>query len=294
MKEKLIVLLAVVGGSLAGAFVRFADAPAAVLVVWRMALSVLILLPGLWRDRVQFSAMTKKVWLLCAVSGASLGLSFVTFFEAVKYTSLSACAVLVNMEVLFVALITVAVFRQRLGGKKWAAILLAFGGAVVIALADGASGGGSNALLGDALATLSAVLAAVYTVSGSICRKSLGTTVYTCLIYFFAMLAAAVPVIAGGTPLLGYGVVNYLVVLGLVVFCTFLSHSLFSWSLKYLPPAFISTMKLLDPLCATLWALVLFREVPGGLVLLGGVIVIAGVLLYSRAVPAAQKTEAGE
>ena len=291
MKEKLIVLLAVVGGSLAGAFVRFADAPAPVLVVWRMALSVLVLLPGLWRDRAEFSAMTRKVWLLCAVGGASLGLSFVTFFEAVKYASLSACAVLVNMEVLFVALITVAVFRQRLDGRKWAAILIAFGGAVIIALADGASGGGSNALLGDVLAILSAVLAAIYTVAGSVCRKSLGTTVYTCLIYFFAMVAAVVPVMAGGTPLVGYGTVNYLVVLGLVVFCTFLSHSLFSWGLKYLPPAFISTMKLLDPLCATLWALLLFREIPGGLVLLGGAIVIAGVLLYSRAVPAVKETE---
>lgn len=291
MKEKLVVLLAVVGGSLAGAFVRFADAPSSVLVVWRMALSVLVLLPGVWRDRAEFSAATRRVWLLCAVGGASLGLSFVAFFEAVKYTSLSACAVLVNMEVLFVALITVAVFRQRLGGRKWAAILIAFGGAVVIALADGASGGGSNALLGDALAILSAVLAAVYTVAGSVCRRSLGTTVYTGLIYFFAMVAAAVPVIAGGTPLVGYGAENYVVVLCLVVFCTFLSHSLFSWSLKYLPPAFISTMKLLDPLCATLWALVLFREIPGGLVLLGGAIVIAGVLLYSRTVPMTQKTE---
>ena len=290
MKEKLVVLLAVVGGSLAGPFVRFADAPVTVLVIYRMALSVLLLLPGVWRDKAELRSMTKKIWLLCAASGCALGLSFVTFFEAVKYTSLSACAVLVNMEVLFVALLTVVLFRQRLGAKTWAAILIAFGGAVVIAMADGATGGGSNALLGDTLAILSAILAAIYTLAGSICRKSLGTTVYTCLIYAFAMISAAVPAIFSGTPLVGYRGVNYIVVLCLVAFCTFMSHSLFSWSLKYLPPAFISTMKLLDPLCATLWALLLFSERPAPLVLVGGAIVIGGVLLYSKA--EAETTEA--
>ena len=288
--KQLIVLLGVVFGSMAGVFARWSDAPSTVLVVYRMALSVLMLLPGVWRARAEFAVMTKKLWLLCGAGGAALGLSFAVFFEAVKYSSLAACAVLVNMEVLFVALFTVLVFHQRLGKRAWAAILIAFGGAVVIALADGASGSGTNALLGDLLAVLAAVFAAAYTTIGSVCRKSLGTTVYTFLLYCFAMAAVAFLTIVSGTRLTGYGPVNWAAALCLAVFCTMLSHSLFSWSLKYLSPAFISTMKLLDPLCATLWALLLFSERPAPLVLVGGAIVIGGVLLYSKA--EAETTEA--
>ena len=76
--------------------------------------------------------------------------------------------------------------------------------------------------------------------------------------------------------------VNYFTGFGMTVFCTLLGHSVFSWGLKYLPPAFISTVKLLEPVFASLLGLLLFGEVPGILTLLGGAVIIAGIALYSR------------
>ena len=93
------------------------------------------------------------------------------------------------------------------------------------------------------------------------------------------VLAAA---LAGGQPLTGWGPVNLLAGLGMAVFCTLLGHSVFSWGLKYLPPAFISTAKLLEPVFASVWGLFLFGERPGGLVLLGGAVILLGIALYSR------------
>lgn len=87
----------------------------------------------------------------------------------------------------------------------------------------------------------------------------------------------------GGTPLAGYGPVNLGTALGMAVFCTLLGHSVFSWGLKYLPPAFISTVKLLEPVFASIWGLALFGERPGMAVLLGGAVIISGVALYGRA-----------
>ena len=68
----------------------------------------------------------------------------------------------------------------------------------------------------------------------------------------------------------------------MAVFCNLLGHSVFSWGLKYLPPSFISTAKLLEPVFASVWALLLFSETPGLPVLLGGAVVILGIALYSR------------
>jgi len=123
---------------------------------------------------------------------------------------------------------------------------------------------------------------AVYTMLGAVCRESLSTTVYTYLVYLSAsgtLLAAA---LLSGTPLAGYGPVNLLTGLGLAVFCTLLGHSVFSWGLKYLPPAFISTVKLLEPVFSALYGLFLFGEQPGILVVLGGGLILLGIGLYSR------------
>ena len=41
-------------------------------------------------------------------------------------------------------------------------------------------------------------------------------------------------------------------------------------------------MKLLEPVFASVWALLLFREKPGMPVLLGGIVVLLGIALYCR------------
>ena len=209
-----------------------------------------------------------------------MGLHFACYFEALNRTSIASAVVLVDTEVLFVALASVLIFRKRLGRRAWCSILLAFGGSAAVAMADRTVGAG--ALQGDLIALAGAVCVSVYTMLGAVCRESLSTTVYTYLVYLSAsgtLLAAA---LLSGTPLAGYGPVNLLTGLGLAVFCTLLGHSVFSWGLKYLPPAFISTVKLLEPVFSALYGLFLFGERPGMLVVLGGGLILLGIGLYSR------------
>ena len=77
--------------------------------------------------------------------------------------------------------------------------------------------------------------------------------------------------------------VNEMTARGMALFCTVLGHSVFSWGLKDLPPAFISTVKLMERVFAAVLGLALFSERPGWPTLLGGAVIIAGVALYSRA-----------
>ena len=76
---------------------------------------------------------------------------------------------------------------------------------------------------------------------------------------------------------------NGLTALGMAVCCTLLGHNAFSWGLKYLPAAFISTVKLLEPVLASVWGVLLFRERPGPLTAIGGGAVLLGIWLYTRA-----------
>lgn len=279
--KRLAVLLGVAGVSLSAVLVRWSTAPSLILVLYRVGMAAALLAPyTLLRHREELRTLARREVLLCLASGAFLGLHFAAYFESLRWTSIASSVVLVDTEVLFVALGTVLVLRQRLSGRAWLAVALAFGGSVVIAMADTAVG--PDAVRGDIIALSGALCMAVYTMIGAVCRKNISTTVYTFLVYCSAALTVLVIALFGGLPLTGYGAENVLTALGMAVFCTLLGHSVFSWGLKYLSPAFISTAKLLEPVFASVWGLALFGERPGLLTLLGGAVIIAGVALYSR------------
>jgi len=280
--KRIIVLLGVAGVSMSAILVRWSTAPSLVLVFYRVALAAALLCPWvLLRCRTELKALRGRDAALCLVSGAFLGLHFAAYFESLRWTSIASSVVLVDTEVFFVALATVLLLRQKLGRQAWLAIALTFGGSVIVAMADTAAG--SDVLRGDLIALSGALFMAVYTMIGTVCRRRLSTTVYTFLVYLAAAVTVLAIALVSGTALTGYGSVNLLTALGMAVFCTLLGHSVFSWGLKYLPPAFISTVKLLEPVIAAVWGLFLFGERPGLSVILGGFIIIFGIALYGRA-----------
>jgi len=278
--KQLIVILCVLSLSLSSVMVRLSTAPSLILVIYRVLFTLLILAPPVFlRNRRELMALTKREMLLCLASGFFLGLHFAAGFESYRHTSIAASTVLINTEVFFVAMGSVLFLRQKLSKAAWIAIVLTFLGSVVVAMADSGSGG---ALFGNLLAVSSALFMAFCTMIGAVCRRTISTTIYTFFIYLFAGMTVLVIVLAGGTPLLGYDPVNIYTTLAMAVFCNLLGHSVFSWGLKYLPPSFVSTVKLLEPVFASVWALFLFSEKPGMAVLLGGAVVIFGIALYCR------------
>lgn len=279
--KKLLTLLGAVGVSASAILVRWSTAPSMVLVLYRSTIASLILTPYvLARHRQELRSLKRREVLLCLISGIFLGLHFVTYFESLRHTTIAAAVVLVDTEVFFVALGSVLFLKQRLSKRAWGAIFLTFVGSVMVALADG--GGGGNALWGNLLALSGALFMTGYTVMGVLCRRTLSNTVYTYLVYWTSALTVLVISLISGTPLTGYGPVNFATAAAMAVLCTLMGHSVFNWALKYLPPAFVSTVKLLEPVFAALWGLLLFREIPGLPVVLGGALTILGIALYSR------------
>lgn len=288
--KRLLVLLGVVGVSLSAIFVRWSTAPSLILALYRMAISAaLMAVPVLLGRREELKALSRRDVALCLTSGVFLGIHFGAYFAALRATSIASAVVLVDTEVFFVAGASVLVLGQKLTRRAWLCILLAFGGSVVVAMGDGAAGTG--ALLGDGIALAGAAAMSVYTMIGTVCRRRISTGVYTALVYLAAAATLLAAALVSGTPLAGYGPVNGLTALGMAVCCTLLGHSVFSWGLKYLPAAFISTVKLLEPVFASIWGLCLFGERPGWLTVLGGMAVLLGIGLYIYAGTAAAEKE---
>lgn len=276
-----VLILGVVGVSISAILVRYSQAPSVITAVYRLGWTVLLLLPAvLMRFREELLRVRWRNVLLCTLSGICLALHFLTWFESLKWTGVAVSTVLVSTEVIFTALGFAFFLKGRIPPLGVAAILLAFGGSVVLALAGGVQG---SQLYGNLLALSAAAFVALYTLIGRIQRGYLSTTIYTFLTYLACFLTLLLMAVCSGTPLMGYGGREWLIGLGLAVLCTLMGHSLFSWCLKYLSPAYVSAVKLCEPVFSGLLAVPLFGEIPTPVQLLGGVIILGAVLLYTWA-----------
>lgn len=276
-----MVVIGIMGISLSSIFVKYSQAPSAVTAAWRLLWTVLLLTPVALRRRTrqEFRGIGKKMLLLSVLSGVFLAVHFVLWFESLKHTSVASSTTIVCTEVIWVALGFCLLLKGKLGAKAILAIAVALGGSVMIAFSDSGAAGG---IYGDALALLAAIAVAGYTLIGAVVRDKASTTVYTYIVYAACVVVLLLTCALQGTGLLAYGFSAPVVGLLLALFSTILGHSIFSWCLKYFSPAFVSASKLCEPVVAAILAAILFAEIPGLWQLLGGALVLAGVLLYSR------------
>lgn len=280
---KAVLFLGVLGAAFSSFFVRWSQAPSLFTATCRLGWTVVLLLPVLLlRYRDELKQLKGRDLLSCAASGALLALHFASWFESLRWTSVASSTVLVSTEVIFCALGFALFLKGKIPRLGVAAIALAFLGSVVLALSDG-GGGGRSALYGDLLSLAGAVFVALYTLIGRVERGHMSTTVYTFFTYLSSFLTLLLLDLITGTPVVGYPPREWVIGLLLAVVCTLLGHSLFSWSLKYLSPSYVSAAKLCEPVFATVLAVPLFGEMPGLVQAAGGVLVLAGVLLYTRA-----------
>lgn len=276
-----VLLLGVLGISISAILVRYSQAPSVITAVYRLGWTVLLLLPVvLFKFRKELLQVRGRDVLMCTLSGICLALHFLTWFESLKWTGVAVSTVLVSTEVIFTALGLALFLKGKIPPLGVVAIVMAFGGSAVLALAGG---GQDSVLYGNLLALAAAFFVALYTLIGRIQRGYLSTTIYTFLTYLACFLTLLIMALASGTPLVGYGAREWLIGLGLAVLCTLMGHSLFSWCLKFLSPAYVSAVKLCEPVFSGALAVPLFGEIPTPVQLLGAVIILGAVLLYTWA-----------
>ena len=112
--KQLITILGVLSGSTAAIFVRCSTAPSIVLVAYRMGITALLLFPSVFLHRKELFSAQRKTLLPSLGGSCILGLHFAAFFQALRMTAINTCAVLANLAIIFVALGTTLIFRQKL------------------------------------------------------------------------------------------------------------------------------------------------------------------------------------
>jgi drug/metabolite transporter (DMT)-like permease len=136
--------------------------------------------------------------------------------------------------------------------------------------------------LGNLLALAGALFAAAYLMVGRRLRPSLSLIGYITTVYSTAAVTLVIMALISGQVLAGFSSLIYLAFLALAVIPQLLGHSSFNYALGYLSAAYVSVALLGEPIGSTLLALVLLKETPTMLELVGGVIILAGIYLATR------------
>ena len=279
-----VLLLAIVGISLAAPLIRLSGAHPVAIAIWRLVISLVLLGAVLvftrgWRA---WRGLTSREVTLALTAGGMLALHFWSWNTSLRYTSIAPSVILVNLQPAIVAVLSSVWLHESPTRRQWMGIAIAMAGAAAVAFASGDDAhGGTRPLLGNALALVGAVTAALYYLTGRRLRAQLDLVPYVSLVYGACLAALLVIAVIVRAPLVPQPPREWAIFAGLAVGPMLLGHTGMNWALGYLPAYVVNITVLGEPVGAILLGALLpgIREIPTGPVIVAGVIVIAGILL---------------
>ncbi len=279
----LVLVAGILAVSTASLLIRLAQrgAPPLAVAAWRLTLASLILAPvTLATRRRELASLSRRERRLALVGGVVLAAHFATWITSLALTSVAASVVLVTTSPLFVGLFAYLFLHEKLPPRLVVGMLLAMAGAIVIGVGD--LEGGTHRITGDLLALAGALAAAIYFLIGRSLRARLSLLGYIFPVYGLAAVALLLFALLQGVPLFGYAPQTWLWLLLLALIPQIVGHSSLNWALRHLPVTYVSLSVLAEPIGSTLLAWWILQEAPPQTAVLGGLLILAGLVVAGR------------
>lgn len=240
----------------------------------RMSIVALVLLPKLKWHRGQM-----RVVLLAGLCYGALNYAFM--FPALKMTTASAAAVTIELYVPFSILLSILVFKDKIGWRRVLGIGLAFAGVVIVATARPGEAAGDQFLFGIGLI----VAAAISEAFGAILVKKVNSVSPLELLAWFAVVGSLVlwplsfaleqnqmAAFTGDTRMPFFMALTYS-----VFAVSIIGHASYYWLLQRLPIYIVATGGLMTTVFAVGLSAVILKETMSPQLIAGGLMTMLGV-----------------
>lgn len=252
---------------------------------WRAAVAGIALLPVLLFPGVRkklFNLRWKKTGQIAAAT-VIIALHQICFITSLNYTSVAAATLLTSTQPVWTALLGGWLIREPVSLRNLLALAGALVGMALVTLSRPAE----SALLGNVLALFAALLASLFSLAARRLRQHTNVIPFMLVVnwsgaIFLGMLAAIF-----GIQLIGFTQATWtgLIMLGLIP--TLIGHSLLVYAIGHMPAFVVNASILGEPVGATILAGIFLSEYPTMQTMIGGVVIVACVLLiiFERKVP---------
>ena len=265
--------------SMTGILVRWADAPGTITAAYRIGIAALVLTPLALREKKNVALGQKLGWVLLILAGLFVALDHGTLNTSIGLTRIANATLLNNLSPLWVALFVLLVWRESLNRWFWLGLLLALAGAAIILRSDLITH--PQLGMGDFLAFLSSFCYAGYFLVTQVARRSGSLWHYSWSIYVVSAILLIGFNLALGIPFFGYSLKTFFVFIVIGIFCQAIGITSIVYALGHLPASIVSPTMVAQIVLTSLLAIPLTGETLSVFQVVGGVIVIAGIILVN-------------
>ncbi len=220
--------------------------------------------------------------LLFIGSGIALFATASSYYSCLQITSISTAVVLMYTSPVIVMLVSVLFLGEQFNKFKLVSIVCMIQGC---ALVSGIIGGMKFDAFGIMLGIISSVAYSAYNILAKIQMMRKASPV-TATFYCFVTVMTIALAVSKPINIIGFTAKAPLIIIPLIIglgICTFIiPYVLYTIALKHLPAGTASALSIVEPMAATVFSIVIFKEVPTLYSGIGIALIILAVFLLSR------------
>jgi drug/metabolite transporter (DMT)-like permease len=266
--------------SLSAMFVRWAEAPGPVTGFYRLLISTILLTPLFLRQQKQLAPIETKYLFFPIIAGIFTAFDFAFWNSSLKYTTAANATLLGNTAPLWVALIALFFFREKLRVIFWFGLVIVLTGAALVM--------GSDFLhhptlgLGDLMASAAAIFYAAYQLTTQRGRKYIDPFRYIWLVGVSATIGMLIINLVIGNSFTGYPAQTWIIFFVTAIVSQMVGYLAITYALGHLPASIVSPTLIGQPILTTLLAIPMLGEIPNAIQWVGGAIALAGIYIVNQ------------
>ncbi|MBE2239801.1 MAG: DMT family transporter [Caldilineaceae bacterium] len=215
-------------------------------------------------------------WPMFVLVGLVAAIHFGAYIGSLSFTTIAHSLALVYTAPIFSALLSWWILGETLKPRQWAGIVIAVAGVAIMAGFEPRFD--RTMLIGDALALLSAVTFAIYSIAGNRQRHHVSLLVYAGVVYLAGGLWL-LPLAALNFSVHGYTLPAVLSVVALAVIPLGLGHTLYNAALRRMRATTVNLIATQEVTGGILLAILLLGEIPSLTTLTGIGVTLVGIIL---------------
>lgn len=274
----MLLLISILSVSISSIMIKSSDTSTAVAGMYRLYISVIIMLPFVPWKTLRSSEMNIKDWSTVFLAGLFLGLYFLCWMESLVYTSVASSMVILSLQPLFVMIGSYFVFRERANVLTILCLIAALIGSVIIAWGD--IGVSREALIGDGLSLLGTILVSAYMLAGQKVSRKIDANLYSVIVFFIGGSVMLVYSLLNRITLIEYDASDWTYFLMLAIIPTIFGQYIFNLLLKSIGATTVSVGIIGEPVLAIILAYLFLGETISMFQFIGGLMTLLGMGMY--------------